>query len=537
MAKGIFQEDSGSNARRIMGTSLGVIAALVVAGIGVLWFGYEQFCINVPAQHVAILIHKSGQDLANTDEVAEERNQKGVQRQMLTEGRYLFQYNPVDWDWEIEPLLEIPPGKLGVKINLIGDDLPYGEFLALDAKQKGIVRGVLQPGRYAINKYIERVELHEPRIVPAGFKGVKRNLAGTIPTKPEHYEQDESGLRKELLVKTGYRGVEKETYAPGTYNLNPYEFDLDLVDCRNQRFNVGDVRDLGFPSKDGFWVTLDSIVEFRVKPEMAAQVYVLYNEARSGEGLHEEIVRKIILPAARSFCRLQGSNNAGRDFIEGTARTQFQDAYLKEMKKNCEPLGIEIVQALITGIRPPQQIAKPVRDREIAKQKEEQYRQQIAQQKSEEKLAVEKQMVTQKQALIDAEQEVVQVTTQALREQEVDLTIARQRQGVAKFKLEATKDEAAAITSRGKAAAEVVTLKNQAEAAGWKRSVEAFQGQGALYAQYVLYSKLATSYRSIMVNTADSPIMKIFEKFQDTPKASGSASTPRATATTPRTNP
>lgn len=537
MAKGNFGGDSSSLAGRIVGRSLGGIAALAVVALGLLWFGYEQFCINVPAQNVAILVHKTGHDLENADELAGTREQKGVQTAMLTEGRYLFKFSPYEWDWEVKPLFQIPPGKLGVKINYVGDDLPYGEFLAVQPNQKGIARGVLQPGLYAVNPYVERIDLHDPRVVPAGFRGVKRNLAAKIPMRAEDYEQDDTGLRKELLVKPGFRGVERETFAPGTYNLNPYEFDLDLVDCRNQRFNVGEHRDVGFPSKDGFWVTLDSIVEFRVKPEMAAQVYVLYNEPSSSENLHQEIIRKIILPAARSFCRLQGSNNSGRDFIEGTARTHFQEAYVKELRKNCEPLGIEVVQALITGIKPPQQIAKPVRDREIAKQKADQYSQQIAQQKSEEKLAVQRQLVVQKESLVGAEQEVVQVTTQAMREQEVDLTSARTRQGVAKFKLDATKDEAAAVTSRGRAAAEVVTLKNKAEAAGWQRAVEAFQGEGSLYAQYVLYQKLATSYRSIMVNTADSPIMRIFESFQPVRKDVPAAGPARTSASAPRPTP
>jgi uncharacterized membrane protein YqiK len=154
-----------------------------------------------------------------------------------------------------------------------------------------------------------------------------------------------------------------------------------------------------------------------------------------------------------------------------------------------------------------------VREREIAKQQEEQYQQQILQQKSEEKLAIEKELVLQKQALVQAEQAVIRVTTMASREQEVALTKAREKLGVAEFRLAATKDEAAAITSKGKGAAEVIEFKNKAEAAGWQRSVEAFEGDGSQYAQYVLYQKIASAYRNIMVNTADSPIMKIFESF------------------------
>ena len=91
------------------------------------------------------------------------------------------------------------------------------------------------------------------------------------------------------------------------------------------------------------------------------------------------------------------------------------------------------------------------------------------------------------------------------------VTGAKQRQGVAEFKLQATADQVAAILARGKADADVVNFQNQAEAAGWQRSVAAFDGNGMQFAQYVLFEKLSTAYRQIMINTADSPLMKIFD--------------------------
>lgn len=511
MSREIFLDDR--NMKKQAAAGFGALVALVICGLGLVATFYSQFVINVPAKHIAILTHKRGLDIENSDEIAPDAAHKGVQKEVLDVGRYFFKYDPYNWEWKIVPQTEIPDGKLGVKIRLYGDDLPYAEFLAYEEHQKGIVPDVLLPGRYAINTYLYAVEHHAPQFVPAGFKGIVTNLAGKIPTEVEHFAEDPDPMHQKLLVKKGYRGVEMETLDPGTYNFNPYERKVSLVDCRNQRFNLSESKDLGFPSKDGFWVSLDSIVEFRVNPNKAARVYVLYKDEQSTEQINAEIVRKVILPAARSFCRLQGSNNAGRDFIQGTTRTQFQESYQSTMRASCEPLGIDIIQALITKINPPEQIAKPVRDREIAKQKEEQYRQQILQQESEQKLAIEKELVKQKQELVQAEQAVIRVTTAALREQEVAKTKANQELAVAQLKLDATKDEAAAIKARGKGAAEVIQFKNEAEAAGWKRSVEAFDGSGSQYAQFVLYQKLSSAYRNIMVNTADSPIMRIFESF------------------------
>jgi regulator of protease activity HflC (stomatin/prohibitin superfamily) len=317
------------------------------------------------------------------------------------------------------------------------------------------------------------------------------------------------------------RGVRESELEPGTYYVNPYQKRISLVDCRSQRINLAEERDLGFPSKDGFWVSLDGIVEFRIKPEKAAEVFVTYNEDVNGDRIDEEIRNKIILPNARSFCRLQGSDSLGRDFIQGLTRTKFQESFQAEMRTACDPLGIEIIQALITRINPPEKIAKPVRAREIAKQEQKQYLQETLQQQSEQDLAVQKALVERKQAVVKADQEVVKLTVEASQKQTVAVTKADELLAVAKIKLLAAKDEAAAVRSRGKAAAEVVKLENVAQAAGWKEAVAAFQGDGHRYARYVLLEKMAPAYRQIMANTADSPIMDIFKSFEPQPETRG----------------
>jgi len=480
--------------------------ALVVGGVIMAGVVDQDFLIDVPREHIAILVQKEGLDLENTDVVAPDAEHRGIQRAFLTEGRYFR--NPFSWDWEIVPQVVIPDGKMGIKVSLAGDDLPYGEFLAKlgpdgQPATKGIVPGVLRPGRYQIHPYLFKVDdSYKPVTVPAGYVGIQTNLAGPLAEDPNRF-----------LVPKGVRGVEAEPLQPGTYYVNPFETRIHLVDCRSQRFNLADNKDMGFPSKDGFWVSLDGIIEFRIKPEKAAEVYVVYNERKNGDAIDEEIIDKIIRPSALSFCRLYGSNESGRQFIQGETRTLFQEEFQKAMRTSCDPLGVEIIQALITKIHPPEKIAKPVREREIAKQQELQYRQQILQQESQQKLAIETELVKQKEALVKADQEVIKVTTEAKREQEVAITKANEERNVAQFKLDAAKDQASAVTSMGKAAAEVVRFQNEAEAAGWKQSVAAFGGEGSAFARNTLYRKMASAYRDIMVNTKDSPIMRIFETF------------------------
>lgn len=503
--------------RRIgFGVALAAIPVLMVAG----FLTYSQFRIDVPAMHLAVLTKKTGADITNEHEIAPDAAHKGVQPAILTEGRYF--YNPYDWDWSIYPMVEIPEGKMGVRVRLYGDPLPYAAFVATKDNEKGIVQDVLRPGRYPLNAvvkvdgkivsprenddYVEVVELHDPITIPAGFKGIVTNLAGPIPEKPN-----------ELLVETGMRGAQKATLEPGTYYMNPYMYNIIAIDCRSQRYNLAESHDMGFPSKDGFWVSLDGIIEFRVQPDKAAEVYVLYNESLNesiGENnIDKEIIQKIIMPNARAFCRLQGSNSSGRDFIGGATRAKFQTDFQTAMRKACDSHGIEIVQALITRINPPQAIATPVRAREVAHQQLKQYQEQKLQQQQEALLAVEKALIDQKKSLVSADQQVVQKVTKANEGQQVAVTKAEQDLEVAKRDLAAAQDQAAAIMSRKKAEAGIIEFKNQAESAGWKRAVEAM-GSGEEYARFVLYQKLAPGFRSIMTNTANSPLMEIFNAFQ-----------------------
>ena len=224
--------------------------------------------------------------------------------------------------------------------------------------------------KHARQNYAEIIELHDPVTIPAGYKGLITDLTRRHARRTPI----------ELVSAKGERGVQTTTLEPGTYYLNPYVQEVRLVDCRSQRYNLNDI---GFPTKDGFWVSLEAIIEFRVKPEEAATTYILFSEEREGKTLAEEVITKVILPNARAYTRLRGSNHSGKEFITGDTRVTFQEDFQKTMKSTCDKQGIEIIQALITTIKPPEKIADPVRRRQIALQQEDQYKKEIEQQTAE----------------------------------------------------------------------------------------------------------------------------------------------------------
>lgn len=208
-----------------------VKSVICVFGLAALGMTIYQNCrIDVGTGQMAILTVKTGQDITNADEVAPSFNHKGVQAKFLMEGRYFMNpfaegprfFNPYDWDVIDQTI--IPEGKLGILISLVGEDPGYGEFLgAIDSSnanagnqigtpiRKGIIPEVLTPGRYAINPHLFRLEIGEPVIIEAGFRGVVTNLAGPLPKDPN-----------QLLAQPGERGVQQKTMQEGTLLVNPY---------------------------------------------------------------------------------------------------------------------------------------------------------------------------------------------------------------------------------------------------------------------------------------------------------------------------
>ena len=111
------------------------------------------------------------------------------------------------------------------------------------------------------------------------------------------------------------------------------------------------------------------------------------------------------------------------------------------------------------------------------------------------------------------------MTTEAKKKQEVALIDANKRLAVAEQKLLAAQDLAAAIMAKGKADADVINFANEAEAAGWQKSIAAFSGNGNEFARWTLYKKLAPAFRSMMINTDNSPLMDVFKTFDSKPTA------------------
>ena len=458
---------------------LAILAAVLLLPI---WFWF--FCRVEPGPgEIAILIRKTGRDLPSGQILALEKGQKGIQLEVLAEGRYFR--NPYHWGWQIGRITDIPAGRLGVLTRLYGEELPDGKILAPEGF-KGIVPEVLRPGKYRINPYAYGVQQFDATTVRPGFGGVVTSLTGEDVLNGVVPEAD----RNVFLVRDGLKGVKPEILDAGTYYLNPYMFTVVEVNLQSQRFEMSGEDAISFLTLDGFTVNVEGTIEYALIRDRAA---LLTHQV----GDMDDILKKIVLPKARGFSRIEGSKNPAKNYIAGVTRQKFQDNLEAHLIAQCKTWGVDIKSVLIRNITPPDAIASIIREREVAVQDAAKYGQQIEQAKSEAELVKQEMLAVQNKEKVEADTRRIRAVIAAEQERGVRLTRANRDLEVAKLENAAAKAQAEAKLTRAKAEGDVIRMRNEAEAGVIANQVQAF-GTGLEFARYAFYGKIAPKIRSIL---------------------------------------
>ena len=510
------------------GGRFGGIRALVALALvcAIVYGGYFWFVrrIVVDDGEVLVLLRKDGSKSLPGDQVIIPRPPKsdspdyakwqetygdcnGIVEQVYLPGTY-FGFSPWDYEREVVNVAHaiVPPDKVGIVIKKFGEPLDPGQVLADPARhQRGPLPVVLKPGRYPeyANYYAYEVKLIDPIVINPGHRGVVTVMAGAKPKEPNQY-----------LVGDGEMGTQRKFEPEGFRYINVYERRITPVSVQSQRFAMQGSDAIQFPSSDSFTIKMEGFVEWSIIPEKLPLLYTQYSEGAELEKFLEE---KVILPYSRSFSRLVGSQYTARDFIAGDTKLKFQADFEQKLREACEKQGIEILQALVRDIVPPDDIKNPINEREIAKQQIRSLEQQIQVAKSQADLVTQTETATQNQAIGEANKQVVTIIKKAQQERDVSVTRAKQELEVAKLRLEAAQKEADAQVARGQADANVILLKKQAEAEPLRQQINAF-GNGENYAQFFFYQKVAPSVKSILTNT-DGPFAELFKQLATPTKA------------------
>ena len=478
---------------------------LVVLGAAV--FGavfFWTFCrIEPGSEEIAILIHKTGKDLPPGEIIATDPSQKGIQLEVLPEGRYFR--SPYSWEWKIVRITDIPGGKFGVVTRLYGKDLSEGRILASPGT-KGIVPEVLQPGKYRVNPYANQVELFDAVSIRPGHGGVVTSLVGDDLFSKEIPAQ----MRNAFIAAPGYKGVQPVILEPGTYyDKNPYMFSVAEVNLQSQRFEMSGDDAINFLTVDGFTVHVEGTIEYALIP---AQVARLTQQV----GDMDDVIKKIIMPPARGFSRIEGSKNPAKNYITGDTRQRFQDNLEAHLKAKCLESGVAIRSVLIRNITPPDQIASVIRDREVAVQNARKIEQQIAQAKSQAELTRQEMLAQQNKEKVEADTAAIRAVIAAKQDQEVRLIATRQELEVAKLETAAAAAQADAILLQAEAEKKVIALDNEAQANVISNQTQAFSG-GMNFARYAFYQKIGPQIATLLTSDDETGFGALFRPFLTTP--------------------
>ncbi len=455
---------------------------------------------SLPADQIIIPRPPADTDPAYLQWQKQYGDTNGILEQVYPTGVY-FAFSPFDYEREVIDIgnADVPANKLGVVVKKFGNKPDAGQVLADPARdQRGPLPGTLTPGKYYqyANPYAYEVKLVDPVQVNPGYRGVITAMAA----KPAKNTND-------YLVNEGEQGVQRRTEPEGFRYINPFEKRITPVSIRSQRFEMAGTEAIQFPSSDSFNIKMEGFVEWSVIPDKLPLIYTQYAE---GGDLLPYMEEKVILPYARSFCRVLGSEYSARDFISGDTKLKFQQEFEVKLREACKGQGIEILQALVRDIVPPDDIKNPINEREIAKQQIKTLEQKIQVAKSQAELATQEAMAEQNQQIGEANKQVVTITKKSEQQRDVAITLAQQQLAVAKLRLEAAQKEGDAQLATGEAAANVVLLQQQAIAEPLRQQVLAY-GDGNTYAQNLFYQKMAPSLKSILANT-DGPFADLLRQ-------------------------
>ena len=470
----------------------GLVAALLVLVLSLwVWYGWR---IEPTNGQIAVLLKKTGKDLPPEAILAPGPEYKGIQETVLPEGRYFR--NPWTWEWRYAKAVDIPAGKFGVLVRKFGKDLPEGEILAKDESTKGIVRDVLGTGKHRINPYAYEVKLYDDITIKPGHVGVVTELTGDDIIAPGGAKDEATGTG--FLVKPGAKGVSSRILKEGTHRLNPFVYSVSIVNIQSQRFEMSGSDAISFLTLDGFTVNAEGTLEFNLEVDKVA---LLSHEV----GDMDDILQKIILPAARGFSRIEGSKKNATEFIVGESRQAFQDSLEKYLKDVCRPWGVSLNSVLIRDIFAPQEVAAIIRKRELAVQEANKIDQQIVQARSQAELERQRALAAQNSAKVAAETESIRAKILAEQHSAEKVIAAQTLLEVASVELKAAKADAEAMLTEAEGRRKVVETRTTAEANVLKQEVAAYASDDD-YVRAKLYEKTAPRLKEVLTGDASGEI-------------------------------
>ncbi len=554
-----------------MKTVLKISALLLLAFFfvyGLVWqWGFCRF--YVPPNHMAVIISQGGKELPS-GQILAEKGQKGVQREVLGEGRHFR--DPVMFERKIVPVTLIPPGKIGIVTSKVGTELPSGEFLA-GPGQKGILRTVLGPGKYRLNPYGYTVDIVDAMSVPIGYAGVITSLSGGQAPAGAFAGDNQKGVRKDILQ-------------PGLYYVNPQQYNVDVLEigvnqvtlagklggqvvtknrlegqsaamdrlqstvfeeqrakrdeyissssmltrkapasaARAAAERLGGVKQAGFADTRSYvadnTLGLSEFVEFpsrdgfKISLDMSVEMELLPSDIAliySRYGDLPALVDKIIMPQITSISRNKGSEYRAKDFIVGEGREKFQNDLTAALAATLGEKKIVVHNALIRHVEVPDQILDPIQQASIAVEQDLTNKERQNTAKKEAQLNTEVSLIDQRRLQVEQETRKLQAEVKADQEKQVAEIKAETTRRVAEIQMDTAVIQADTVRLLAVANADALKLVEGAKADGFRLKAEAFKDPQA-FTYWEMSRKLNPALKINILHAGEGTLWTDLEK-------------------------
>ena len=483
--------------------------AVFVALIALQQLWHWGFCrAYVGPAEALLVINKFGDPLPPERIVVPtgEDHYKGVQAELRGPGRYFI--SPISHDWKIVPLTEIPAGKpqewafdsngqlkqpdTAPKIGLVslkeGMEPPPGQEV-VEAGYKGLQREVLTPGTYKINPQQYEVTLYSASVVPPGSVGVvtrlsgapqdvvSANLAPVTPTTNSSDAATQPAAPTRLAVGPNQRGILTDVLQPGIYYLNPRLAKVTVVPVGYDAITLDHETNTSvhFYSNDGYQIEADLTVVWGRSPADAPQIV-------ANIGNVDKVRENVIEPAMKAAFQNEGARYSAKELIQGTSRSEFQDALSKSLNEQVSARNVRVLLALIRNIAVKDNsgndatsgLLATIQQTNIEKEKDLTNQQKTLTATKKAELEQTTKLVDVAKETVAAETLVKTTTAKAEGEKTAAETAGETEVKVAQVQKQVAELEAKRIEIMGKAESEVLRLKNEADAQGAKMLVDAF---------------------------------------------------------------
>lgn len=445
-------------------------------------------------------------------------------------------------------LKDVPSGYMLVKVSMFGDPLNEGQILA-GPGQKGVREQVHGEGWHFVWPLLFKTELKKNIVVP-GQKAVD----GVV-------EPPKVGIVKALggeplpagvfLAERGQQGIWREVLLPGSYRLNPYGFEVKLVDMVEIKpGNVGVlrrklgadgptefaagpnekgiVRDnvlepglypvnteeyeviscpigiyqttyhydldkskntaLVFDASDSNRIELDCTIEWELQPEHWPKWVAKFRT-------QERIESAVIKLNVKNISRNRGQDYGAEDFLDGDKREKFQTEFTNGLSEECQRDNVVVRNAFIRNIIIRDEFLLPKREEQLAKEKAETQKEQKITAETDNEVVAAEQTIKLEVAKVEAQTEQM---VAAIKREATNLEV------VTDAEIEKLQDEYAAeiaiLESErselvGKAEAEKKKIVDTAKSSLHKMQMDVFKNDTAAFFRYTMSQNLNPDLR------------------------------------------